>query len=92
MQKAKKKDEMARRSYRPEQQICPKCQSILKREHILWRKHIIMMDDPVYVTSWGYSCPNADCPETKKIYRSFEAEGLHLRKRQFGREVIVHVG
>jgi hypothetical protein len=51
-----------------------------------------MMAGPVHVTSWGYACPNPDCPEAKQIYRSFEAEALHLRKRQFGREVIVHVG
>jgi len=51
-----------------------------------------MMDGPVHVTSWGYGCPNPDCPEAKQIYRSFEAEALHLRKRQFGRDVIVQVG
>ena len=50
------------------------------------------MDGPIYVTSWGYGCPHSDCPEAKKIYRSFEAEALHLRKRQFGRDVIVQVG
>ena len=50
------------------------------------------MNGRVHVTSWGYGCPNPDCPETKKVYRSFEAEALHLRKRQFSREVIVHVG
>jgi hypothetical protein len=92
MQKVKNEEDIRRWSYRPQVQICPKCQSILKRKHILWRKHIIMMDGPVQVTSWGYSCPNPDCPEPKEIYRSFEAEGLHLNKRQFGRDVIVQVG
>jgi hypothetical protein len=92
MQKIRNKDDIPRRSYRPQQQICPKCQNILKRKHILWRKYIIMMDGWIYVTSWGYGCRKSDCPEAKKIYRSSEAEGLHLRGRQFGREVIVQVG
>jgi hypothetical protein len=44
------------------------------------------------VTSWGYGCPNPDCPEPKVIYRSAEAEQLHLKKHQFGRDVVVHSG
>ena len=51
-----------------------------------------MLDGPVLVTSWGYHCPNPDCPEQETIYRSVEAEKLHLRKKQFGRDVIVHLG
>lgn len=51
-----------------------------------------MLDGPVKVTSWGYSCPNPDCPDSKVIYRSAEAEELHLKKKQFDRDVIVHVG
>jgi hypothetical protein len=51
-----------------------------------------MLDGPVLVTSWGYHCPSPDCPEREAIYRSVEAEELHLRKKQFGRDVIVHIG
>ena len=51
-----------------------------------------MLAGPVYVTSWGYGCLNPDCPEAEQVYRSDEAERLHLKKRQFGREVIVQVG
>jgi hypothetical protein len=46
----------------------------------------------VRVTSWGYRCPNPDCPTPETIYRSAEAEGLHLKSKQCGRDVIVHVG
>jgi hypothetical protein len=81
-----------RRSYRPEQQLCPECQAILKRSHILWRKNIIMLDGPVRVTSWGYRCPKPDCPAPGTTYRSAEAEKLHLNKKQFGRDVIIHIG
>lgn len=92
MQKVRSQDNIPRRSYRPEQQFCPKCQNILKRSHILWRKYIIMLDGPVRVTSWGYRCFNTDCPTKETLYRSAEAEGLHLTNKQFGRDVIVHVG
>lgn len=51
-----------------------------------------MLDGPVLVTSWGYHCPSPDCLEQETIYRSVEAEKLHLRKKQFGRDVIVHIG
>lgn len=44
------------------------------------------------MTSWGYRCPNPDCPEPKVVYRSAEAEELHLKKHQFGRDVVVQVG
>jgi len=82
----------SRRSYRPEERLCPQCRSTLKRSHILWRKCIVTLNGPLEVTSWGYRCPNPDCSKTKTIYRSTEAEKLHLRGRQFGRDVIVHVG
>jgi len=46
----------------------------------------------MHVTSWGYRCPNAACATASVLYRSATAEGLHLRKHQFSREVIVQVG
>ncbi len=44
------------------------------------------------VTSWGYRCARTDCPGAKTIYRSEEAEKLHLRQRRFSRELIVRIG
>lgn len=44
------------------------------------------------VLSWGYRCPNAACATAAVLYRSAAAEGLHLRKHQFSRAVIVQVG
>ena len=37
----KKSKTVIRVSYRPEQQVCPACQSKLKRDHIVWRKYLI---------------------------------------------------
>lgn len=81
-----------RRSYRPQQRFCPECHQVLKRSHILWRKRLITLVGPIWVTSWGYRCPNSDCLTAKVIYRSTEAEALHLKKHQFGRDVVVHIG
>lgn len=83
---------MQRRSHRPAQRSCPSCQSTLRRSHILWRKRLITLCGPVQVISWGYRCPNAACAGAAVVYRSDTAEGLHLRKHQFSREVIVQVG
>ena len=88
----KKSNTVIRVSYRPEQQVCPACQSKLKRDHIVWRKYLIFSNGAQIVTSWGYGCCGADCPEAKQIYRSVQAEKLHLRQRRFSRELIVQIG
>lgn len=92
MQKLANEKEERRKSYRPEQRVCPKCHCLLERSHILWRKHIITLTGSIWVTSWGYVCPNSNCPPPRAVYRSAEAEGLHLKKSQFGRDVVVHAG
>lgn len=84
--------EIPGRSYRPEQRTCPQCQSTLARSHIVWRKRLLTLAGPLSVISWGYRCPNAVCPSPDVVYRSTTAEGLHLRKHQFGRDVIVQAG
>ena len=92
MQRLTSAPAIQRRSYRPEQRSCPSCQSTLKRSHILWRKRLLTLTGPVQVSSWGYRCPKATCATAAVVYRSAAAEGLHLRKHQFSRAVIVQVG
>ena len=92
MQRLAREQAIQHRSYRPEERSCPSCQSTLKRSHILWRKQLITLTGPVQVLSWGYRCPNAACATAAVVYRSAVAEGLHLRKHQFSRAVIVQVG
>lgn len=88
----KKKIPVIQVSYRPEQRVCPACQRKLKRDHIVWRKYMIFSTGAQFVTSWAYRCSGADCPEAKQIYRSAQAEKLHLRQRRFSRELIVRIG
>jgi len=83
---------MRRRYYRPEQRLCPTCGTVLKRHHILWRKHLVLLSGPAYVTSWAYCCPNTGCADSKVVYRSDLAEQLHLGRGQFGRDVVVQIG
>jgi hypothetical protein len=81
-----------RRSYRPKQRFCPICHSVLKRNHILWRKRLIFLTGPVDVASRAYQCPDTACAGANVTHFSEEAETLHLKHRRFGRDVIVNVG
>jgi len=79
-------------SYRPEQRLCPVCQSVLKRDHIVWRKHLTFLAGVKQVISWAYCCTQTDCPAFKVSYQSLKAESLHLKYRRFSREVVIGVG
>lgn len=79
-------------SYRPEQKVCPVCQNILRREHIVWQKYLVFSTGIRVVTSWAYRCSQVDCSGAMTLYRSTQAERLHLRKRRFSRELIVRIG
>jgi hypothetical protein len=70
-----------RRSYRPENRVCPICHTPLERSHILWRKELILLTGPVGATSWAYRCPNQACAGAEKVHFSAEAETLHLKHR-----------
>lgn len=88
----KKSITVLKASYRPEQRFCPTCQSLLKRDHILWRKYMLFSTGAQVVTSWAYRCPRTDCLGAKRVYRSTKAEKLHLRQRRFSRELVVRIG
>jgi len=78
--------------YRPEQRLCPFCESTLKRHHILWHKTLTFSTGPKKVVSWAYRCPRSDCVGATVDYRSAKAESLHLKYRGFSRELIVRIG
>lgn len=78
--------------YRPEQSLCPICQSKLKRDHILWHKDLTFSTGVRRVVSWAYVCPQADCPGAAQVYRSHKAESTHLKYRRFSREMVVRIG
>ena len=78
--------------YRPEQRLCATCRRVLKRSHLLWHKRLIFLAGPSDVASWAYHCPEPMCAGAGEIYRSSEAETLHLKYRRYSREVVVHIG
>lgn len=78
--------------YRPEQRLCPLCHAPLKRDHILWHKHVTFSTGAKKLVSWAYRCPDADCQGSKEVFRSLEAETVHLKYRRFSRELVVRVG
>jgi hypothetical protein len=88
----KKSNTAQKLTYRPEQYLCPVCQSVLRRTHIAWRKYLIFSTGDQMITSWAYRCSGIDCPGSKTVYQSAKAEKLHLRKRRFSRELVVRIG
>ena len=92
MRKFSKTNQIPVEYYRPEQQLCPKCQSILKRSHIFWRKHLIFPTGIKNVVSWAYRCRQTECDGSEKLFSSQIAERLHLRHRRFSRELIIKIG
>ena len=92
MRNLKNANQISQASYRPEQQVCPLCKSKLKRDHIVWRKHMTFSTGEQIVTSWAYRCAGAGCPNATKDFRSTKAEKLHLRQHRFSRELIIRIG
>lgn len=86
------RDAGSRKSYRPEAKECGICGQKLKRSHIVWRKRIIYSWGIELTTSWGYKCGDEECLGHEKTYRSQAAEQLHLKHRQYSRELIIKIG
>ena len=92
MPNLKKSSKVIKVTYRPEQRLCPVCQSTLKRAYILQHKYMLFSTGAEIMISWAYRCPRTDCPGSKRVYQSAKAERLGLGKRRFSRELIVRIG
>ena len=86
------RDTGRRKSYRPEEKECGICGQKLKRSHIVWRKKLIYSWGVELTTSWGYKCGDEKCLGHQKTYTSQAAEQLHLKHRQYSRELIIKIG
>lgn len=78
--------------YRPEQYLCPICQTRLKRDHILWHKQVTFSTGVQRLVSWAYRCPGITCPGSTAVFKSLRAEAVHLKYRRFSRELVVRIG
>lgn len=92
MSKINNPHKVSRRTFRPQQQLCPMCHTMLKRSHIVWRKRLIGLTGLMDIVSWGYRCPNQNCPDQDHIYTSAEAERSRLKHRRFSRELVIQIG
>ena len=80
------------RSYRPAEKVCQVCGQKLKRHHIVWRKRVVYSWGVEYSTSWGYKCRDEGCLGQGEVYKSWEAEKVHLKHRQYSRELVIQIG
>jgi hypothetical protein len=92
MRKSKEYRQKEKKRFLPERTHCSTCKTKLKRHETLSRKTIITLNGAVYMTHIGYSCPNENCRECKKVYRSARADALALPNFTFGMDIIALVG
>jgi hypothetical protein len=81
-----------KRIYRPEITHCLTCQTRLRRCLTISQRTVITLQQMVRVVHCGYRCPNSDCPDHQRLYRSSEAGGLALPGFTFGLDIILLVG
>ncbi len=92
MKTARKFPLVKKRFYRPEQSICPECQSHLRRAVTLSERTVITLQGAIKVVHAGYRCPNAECAARTRTYRSAQADSLALPGFTFGLDIVLLVG
>ena len=75
--------------FKPEFDECPCCGSILRRDHIAWRKNIQTLNEKIYATNYAYRCSGDRCG---KMYRSAEADLISIPFRSYSIDVIAEIG
>ena len=53
---------------------------------------MVTLEEVVQVIHCGYRCPNSNCPDHHRLYRSAQADGLALPGFTFGLDLILLVG
>ncbi|HEY1348612.1 MAG TPA: hypothetical protein VGF67_03175 [Ktedonobacteraceae bacterium] len=84
--------QVSRQTFRPELQVCPFCQTPLKRAVTLSQRSIITLEGGIELGHRGYRCPNGQCEQNHVLYRSAAADALALPGFPFGLDLIVLVG
>jgi len=70
--------QVSRQTFRPELQVCPFCQTRLKRAVTLSQRSIITLEGVIQLDHRGYRCPNVQCEQKHLLYRSAAADALAL--------------
>jgi transposase len=92
MKTARKCPLVKKRFYRPEQSLCPECQSHLRRAVTLSERTVITLQGAIKVVHAGYRCPNVECAARTRTYRSAQADSLALPGFPFGLDIVLLVG
>jgi hypothetical protein len=92
LRKSKQYQQIEKRRFLPEEMYCAVCQTRLKRYATLSQRTIITLSGAVEMTHIGYRCPNADCRESKRVYRSTIADAQALPGFTFGMDIVALVG
>ena len=92
MKTAKKLENVTKRFYRPEQQVCPECQRRVSRAVTLSERTVVTLQEIVKVIHAGYRCPDQTCSAHRRTYRSSRADALALPGFTFGLDVVLLVG
>jgi hypothetical protein len=71
---------------------CLVCQTRLRKYATISERTIITLKGALQMTHVGYRCPNADCPDRSKVYRSVLADAQALPGFTFGLDIIALVG
>ncbi len=81
-----------KRIYRPEITHCLSCQTRLRRSLTISQRTVVTLQQVVRVVHCGYRCPNSDCPDPHRLYRSSQADELALPGFTFGLDILLWVG
>lgn len=92
MKTARKLSLVPRRFYRPDQHLCPECQSSLRRAVILSERTVITLQGALKIVHAGYRCPRTECIAHARTYRSTQADALALPGFTFGLDVVLLIG
>jgi hypothetical protein len=84
--------QVKKQMFRPELQLCPFCQTRLKRAVTLSQRPIVTLEGVIQMDHRGYRCPNAQCEQRHRTHRSAAADALALPGFTFGLDLIVLVG
>jgi hypothetical protein len=92
MKKVRKLPAVSRHFYRPEQYLCPECQSHLRRAVTLSERTVITLQGALKIVHAGYRCPKAECSAHARTYRSTQADALALPGFTFGLDIVLLIG
>ena len=92
MQTKKSYSQAIKRIFRSEITHCLTCQTRLRRCLTISQRTVVTLQQMIRVIHCGYCCPNRNCPDHQRLYRSTEADGLALPGFTFGLDIILLVG